>query len=118
VRRDWDCIRAILLALEDKGEATRLMRSSAVPDFDAETVCYHMQLMIEAGLINGKCKDGTTLYCVAKSMTWQGHELLDKIRSQTVWNRIKSLAREQSLPLSVEAIKMLGSHALSSVIGG
>jgi hypothetical protein len=116
MKRDWDCIRAILVALEDKGDPSDQMSASAVPDFDATTVSYHMKLMIEARLIDGTCNKGGTLHCSAKAMTWEGHELLDKIRSEKVWNRIKTLAREQGIALSFQAVKILGTHALEHLL--
>lgn len=117
MKPDWDCIRAILAALEDKGEAADPMLPSAVPDFDAQSVSYNMKLLIEADLIDGTCARGG-LMCVAKSMKWEGHELLDKIRSQTVWNQVKTMAREKGISLSFEAVKMLGTTALKHYLGG
>jgi hypothetical protein len=116
MKRDWDCIRAILVALEDKADATDWMPPSAVPSFDALTVAYHMNLMIEAGLIEGTCRNAEM--CLAKSMKWEGHELLDKIRSETVWNQVKKMAREKGVALSFEAVKILGTAALKHYIGG
>ena len=51
-------------------------------------------------------------------MTWEGHELLDKIRSHTLWNKIKAGARERAIPLSFDAVKLLGTEAIKSLIGG
>jgi hypothetical protein len=116
MKRDWDCIRAILVALEEKGDAASLVHPSAIAEFDAETVSYNMNLMIQAELIEGRCIKGAALQCVAQSMTWEGHELLDKIRSEKLWNRIKTLAREQGVTLSFQAVKILGTHALESLL--
>ena len=116
MKRDWDCIRAILAALEEKGDAESLVHPQAITAFDAETVAYQMKLMIEAGLIEGKFLKGRALQCVAQSMTWEGHELLDKIRSEKLWNRIKTMAREQGITLSFQAVKILGTHALEHLI--
>ena len=113
MKRDWDCIRAILVALEEKADATSFMQPTAIEEFDAGNVIYNMKLMIEAGLIEGQFKPGKS---IAQSMTWEGHELLDKIRSEKLWNRIKTVAREQGIALSFQAIKILGTHALNQLI--
>src|SRR4051794_20875922 len=110
MKRDWDCIRAILVALEDKANAADHMFPAAVEGFDAQNVAYNMRLMIEANLIDGVSK--SEIMTVAKSMTWEGHELLDKIRSETMWNQVKKLAREKGVSLSFEAVKILGTTAL------
>lgn len=114
MKRDWECIRAILTALEENGDPMSPIQPQAIAGFDSQNVSYQMKLMIEAGLIEGTCAKGT-IQCVARSMTWEGHELLDKVRSEKLWNRIKTLAREQAIPLSFEAVKILGTHALGSL---
>ena len=111
MKRDWECIRAILVALEENGDPTSFVQPTAVSGFDVQNVSYHIKLMIEAGLIEGACAR-SGFPCGAKSMTWEGHELLDKIRPEKLWNRIKTMAREQGVTLSFQAVKILGTHAL------
>ena len=57
MRRDWDCIKAIMLELE-------------------------------------------------------GHELLDKLKSDTLWRRIVAAARDNAIELSFEAINALAKKAV------
>jgi hypothetical protein len=47
-----------------------------------------------------------------------GHELFDKIRSETIWNKIKAGARERAVPLSFEVVKILAVEALKSLVIG
>jgi hypothetical protein len=118
MKRDWDCIRAIFSALEDKGDIAGGLRPNQIEGFDAETVSYNMKLLIEAKLIGGTLSQMTagSIYCVAMSMTWDGHELFDKIRSETIWNKIKAGARERAVPLSFDVVKILAIEALKSLI--
>jgi hypothetical protein len=111
MKRDWDCIRAILAALEGKGDTTSVVHANEVHGFDAETASYHMRLMIQAGLIEGSCSDeiGAPLDCSAIAMTWDGHELRDKTRSDTAWNKIKASAREKGVSLSFDLVKLLAT---------
>jgi hypothetical protein len=120
MKRDWDCIRAILIALEEKGDTASVIRSNEIRDFDGEAAAYNMKLLLQADLIEGQCASGLGLSvsCTAVSMTWEGHELLDKMRSITLWNKIKAGAREHAIPLSFDAIKLLGTEAIKSLIGG
>jgi hypothetical protein len=115
MRRDWDCVRKILAELEAKGDANSHLSPDEVVGFDAETVSYHIKLMMEADLIKGQCVNGRTLHCIAQSLTWPGHEFLDKIRSDSIWNRVKSMAREQSIPLSFHVITALATKAIEHV---
>jgi hypothetical protein len=88
MKRDWDCIRAIFLALEDKADSGSALRPAQIEGFDEELVSYNMRLLIQAGLIEGtqmRVVRGSMHYA-ATAMTWAGHELFDKIRSETLWN--------------------------------
>ena len=119
MKRDWDCIRAIFLALENKGDSAGAVRPNEIEGFDPELVSYNMQLLIEGGFIKGPISQEMrgSVYCNAISMTWKGHELSDEIKSQPIWNKIKSMAREKSLPLSFEVVKILAAEAIKSAIG-
>jgi hypothetical protein len=119
MKRDWDCIRAILLALESKGDLSGLLRQSDNQGFDEQTTAYNMKLLLDHRLVEGQCLSslGFDVTCAISSMTWNGHKLLDTLRSQTLWNRIKAVARERAIPLSFDAVKLLGAEALKSLIG-
>jgi len=109
MKRDWDIVRKILMALENIQDTTSVMEPGAVSGYDNEIVSYHMKLLMEAGFIEGNCRDFTInapLHCWATRLTWKGHEFLDRIRSDTVWNRVKGLARERGLSLSLDVIVM------------
>ena len=117
MKRNWDLVRKILMALEDIQDTTSIMEPGAVTGYDEEIVSYHLQLLIEAGLIDGNCNSlsgKTPLHCRATRLTWEGHEFLDRIRSDTVWNRVKGLARERGLSLNLDVIVI----AAKSVIEG
>jgi len=49
-------------------------------------------------------------------MTWEGHELFDKIRTDPFWNKIKTAARERAVPLSFEAIKILAGEIIKNLV--
>ncbi|HKM71886.1 MAG TPA: DUF2513 domain-containing protein [Stellaceae bacterium] len=119
MKRDWDCIRAIFAALENKGDSAGGLRPNQIDGFDAELVSYNMKLLVEARLIEGTSSQlmAGSVYCIASSMTWDGHELFDKIRSETLWNKVKSAAREKALPLSFDVVKLLAIESLKSLIG-
>ncbi|WP_265754876.1 DUF2513 domain-containing protein [Avibacterium sp. 21-594] len=53
---------------------------------------------------------------MAINLTWQGHEFLDKIRSDTAWNKIKQIIKTKGIDLSFEAIKLAGKSLLVSLL--
>lgn len=65
-------------------------------------VLYHVSIMVEAGLIKANCydqQDGSN--CLISRLTWDGHEFLDQIKSDTVWNEIKQTASQKGLDLTL-----------------
>jgi hypothetical protein len=119
MKRDWDCIRAILAELETKRDTTSLVHANEVKGFDEENVSYHMHLMIQAGLIEGTCSGeiNVPLHCWAVAMTWDGHELRDRIRSEAIWNKIKAAAREKGVSLSFDLVKVLATKYVTGLFG-
>lgn len=56
------------------------------------------------------------LSLVARSLTWQGHEFLDKIRNDTVWNSLKTTVKSKSLDLSLDTIKQVAQTIISQML--
>ncbi len=52
VKRDWEIIRRVLIALEEKEDLSPINEES-IPGFRPAEVAYNMGLMIEAGLVDG-----------------------------------------------------------------
>lgn len=74
----------------------------------AYAISYHMELLIEAGLVEGKMSQelgGGPINFTATRLTWTGHEFLDAIRSDTVWNKTKETFRTKGLDMTFDLIK-------------
>ena len=67
-----------------------------------------MALLIDAGLIDGQVANtlgpGVKDF-FAQRLTWEGHEFLDSIRSDTVWNKTKKLFADEGLSMTVDLVK-------------
>jgi len=118
MNRDWDVVRKILLAVEAQQTATGRVEPTSIQGYDEENVVYHMKIMDEAGLIEtwSSMIHNSAPYMAALSMTWKGHEFLDQIRQDTVWNRVKGGAREKGLDLSIDVIGELAKTIIFSML--
>lgn len=117
MKRNWDLIRKILQKLEEKADTTSWLQSDETKGFDAKIVAYHYGLLTEAGLI--KSLDISSMEeedYTALSLTWQGHEFLDKIRNDSVWNKVKSTVQSKSLDLSFDVIKTVATKIIAAMI--
>ena len=111
MKRDWDVVRELLLALEAKDDETT--RIKELPGRAQANVCYQIQILGEAGMIiGGAARMGIhePLNAAAYRLTWKGHELLDKMRDDTTWNKIKHKASSKGVDLSFQVIGMLAKY--------
>jgi len=117
MKRNWDLIRSILLKLESQAEARGSLSPDGFTGFDSEAVSYHFKLLQSAGLIEAiDYSSLNELSLVARSLTWQGHEFLDKIRNDTVWNSLKTTIKSKSLDLSLDTIKQVAQTIISQML--
>lgn len=117
MKRSWDVIRKIMIKLEEIPSEGGQLDSNAICGVDNESAYYHMRLMIEAGIAVGGCPE---IYGACHGylvrLTWDGHELLDKIRRDTVWNKIKETARTKSIDLSVDVVKTVAKAVIEGML--
>jgi len=120
VQRNWDLIRKLLIKIEETEGYGNWITPHSIPENPHEQVAYHIGLLIEAGYANGKKSSDFDLmrdFC-ATSLTWQGHEFLDKIRSDTVWKKTKATALEKGIDLSVEVVSTIASRVIERLLYG
>jgi hypothetical protein len=120
MKRDMDLAREILEQVEEKSQGIGSVRLE-IPDHSENEIGYHVMLLGEAGLLVAKelGDTGDTGWegWVALKMTWEGHEFLDAIRNDTVWNKVKEVAKEKGGGLTFEVIKALALKFASSLFG-
>ena len=104
MKRDIDLIREILLRVEAM-EHRRDMRDLEIEGYKEVEVDYNLDLLIRGGFINGQSKWSVnqTLWATVNGLEWEGHDLLDAIRSESILNRAKSQLAFQlsSVPLAI-----------------
>jgi hypothetical protein len=76
----------------------------------------HVTLARGVSAVDASTHSGRAL--IHPTLTWAGHDLLDTIRSKTVWERIKYTAKEKGIELTFDAVKELGKIALHLAIAG
>lgn len=114
MKRDWEIIRQVLIAVEDDKFDEYLNNTE-----NQKIVIGNTVLLMKSGFIDGDVLSNldTDEDIHVKCLTWQGHELLDTIRSKPVWEYIKSTALEKGLELTFEVVKSLGVKAISMIAG-
>lgn len=118
MKRDMELCRKILFKIESEFKSTALSNLE-ISEYTMEKVAYHCNLLYENGLIsNYSCSYADNKiysFCVG-SLTWEGHDFIDNIREDTVWNKTKVLIKKGMLPMTLEVIKNISSAVISSMM--
>lgn len=112
MKRNWDTIR-IILAQVEAGELLVYLEKDRYLDsgMSEDDVLGHLEIMLDAGILqNGRITRGWagkfSQYDVQDVfISMAGHDLLDALRDQNVWVRIRNKARQAAVSLSWEFIK-------------
>ncbi|MEL7569476.1 MAG: DUF2513 domain-containing protein [Eubacteriaceae bacterium] len=120
MQRDMELIRKILFAIEEKYVDTWLDSSEILIDsYDMKIIGYHCSLLYDAGLVvdyDGQYAEGELQYFCVGRLTWNGHELLDKIKSDTVWNKTKETITKKGIPFVLDAVKEIATAITTAMI--
>ncbi len=117
MKRDWDVIRDILIEVEALDSAKfEDIRYGPASESDEPEKAKHGVLLWKSGFIEGKESSNMSGEAVsATGLTWAGHDLLQTIRSKTVWERIKTTAKDKGLELTFDTVKELSKLAVAAV---
>lgn len=120
MKRNMELCRLILFKIEDEYKSTALSNLQ-IDGYDIEIIAYHCDLLFEAGLIKSYkptyASDKIYFFSVG-ALTWEGHDFLDKIRENTMWNRTKNRIKENALPMTLEVIKTIATSLINDQLSG
>ena len=121
MKRNWDTIRELLTKVEECTLRSDMVRLSHFPIERQAEISYHMSLLIEAGLVTGKIialMNQPIDDFHAQRLTWNGHEFLDSIRSDTVWARTKKAFLDKGVEMSFDLVKAFAKDAAATLMKG
>jgi hypothetical protein len=104
MKRDLELIRKILLVVEDE-------QPQSLPDESSERIGYHVQLLLDAGFVEGKVMWSQVgeAYIphgyVVQRITMAGHDYLDSVRDPKVWTKTKSVLENVGGSAALEVVK-------------
>ena len=82
-----------------------------------EAVVFHLDLMLRAALIEGF---ETARMPMIRSLTWQGYDFLDSVRSPEVWQKTKDAAKKVGgvgFDILIEIAKAYGKQLAQEKLG-
>ena len=119
MERNWDLVRDILIEASKADHKTQVL-STQFKNYDPYLVLYHLRMMRDGGLIKIQelsFPQAIPITVAVNSIEWQGHELLDKIKSSKIWEQTKSDAKAKGVDLSFDIIKALATKISLGLLG-
>ena len=119
--KNWDIIRAILLRLESSETANTALNANDVPNYSEQAVAYNMRLLSEAGYIKADIDesnfgDGHIALALASRLTNSGHELLDTIRAESVWGKVKDTFKTKGVEMTFDLVIAVGKKVAEGLL--
>ena len=116
-----DFIRDVLLELETFHIGVYKVDSfqNCLLHYSSEQILYTLIKLYEGAYINAqliRSSDGQLITFRVYDMTFQGHEFLEKIRSDTVWNQKLKPVFTTIGSMSLEVISSVANSAITSLV--
>ncbi len=116
MKRDMDLVRKILLSIEEQYEDVALY-DFKIDGYDMKTVAYHCNILYTGGFIEdfaGNYSDNEICDFAISGLTWEGHEFLDIIRNDEVWNKTKDTIKQKKLPYALDIFRDIAKAIVSA----
>ncbi len=125
MKLNWDIVRSILLSLENSNTAEANVTFTDFPAYDPQEIGYHMGLLAEERLVvllGGRVmysNSGDGLICMAgvTRLTLSGHKLLEALRNDTVWSKVKARFAEAGVTMSLASVGKVAEKVTESLLG-
>ena len=115
--RDFNLIREILLQAEKAPSDEPMQSLNVAKGTDESVVGEHLEIMIEAGLIEGEVLSRSPLGFVITRLTWAGHDFLENARNDTIWKKVMAEAKAKGTSLTMTVLNGLLSRAAQKYAG-
>ncbi len=125
MRLNYDCIRDVLLSLEDMLVLNEDLEPNFIiisdlrdklPDYNTEDIAYSLIMLDEANYIHANIQsaDNCILDIFVTGITFEGHKYLDTVRTSAVWEETKKTFKEKAIEMTIETIMLVAKSIIQS----
>lgn len=119
MKRDLELLRSILLAVESSDKNKISIKSLNLP-YNEKTISYHIELLLDVGYLEATefpVLRQTYSDFIIKRITSFGHDYLDNVRDDNVWNKTKSKLGDSIKSASLDVITAVSSEVIKASLG-
>lgn len=118
MKRNMDLIREILLNIEEQPPGNLIRTVNLRSEWSREEVLGHLRLIDQAGLIDGNLKfHGDQVLMAIHGLSNEGHDLMDSIRSETVWTETKERVSTVGGTVALDVLKSVAGAVAAKLLG-
>lgn len=126
---NYDCVRALLLCLENELQFDDELRCpdlkfdkvcEIISNYSPQDIAYSSLMLSEADYINVLIVSGNNKFnrAIYTGITFEGHQYLDSIRSDKVWNKIKKKLSTEGVSLTLQIVKNVATSIITNSLLG
>jgi len=124
MKLEHDCVRDVLLWVEDNvptngGVYTNNLIKSLSDKWDEAQIVYSVLELNDAGFLDGGASASGSVIAInmINRITWKGHEYLDNIRDDTVWNNTKKTVISKVGSASLSIVSSVAAKLIQNQLG-
>lgn len=119
MKRDLELVRGLLVEFENLGlNEVQEAKQIELPPWTTDEITYNCWVMWQSDLIEGidcsSMSSGRNM--LVRGLRPAGHDYLDAVRSETVWNKVKARAAEEGVSMSIEVAKALAISVIAAML--
>jgi len=116
LKRDIKVIKYVLEEIEELQESGPISLEFDDVRFSIDQLNYHINILTDAGFVEGEIKGdmGGGQINFIRSITWQGHDLLDALRNEKAVEMAEKEAEKQGSKLNDLPIEVVKSLVIAS----
>lgn len=94
MKRDLELIRKVMLEAEKTKDPYELV-DPKIEGYNETEISYHVALLDDAGLLHGQDRSAIGVFrWSAGTLTWAGHEFVEAVRDEDVWNEARAIVEK------------------------
>jgi len=121
MKKDWEIIRTILIRLEESNTPNTVINAKDISEYPEQEVAYNMRLLNEGGFIKANLLESSSCdelihAALARRLMNEGHELLEIIRNDSIWNKIKDKFKSSGIDMTFDLVLLTGKNIMNSLL--
>lgn len=125
MRINYDCIRDVLLSLEnllildenlEMNTVSPDELCSELPDYQKQDIVYSLLMLRDAGYLDVNVieADCGIIGMMVYGITFEGHKYLDTVRSSPIWEETKKTFKEKAIEMTIDTIILVAKKIIQS----